>query len=88
MPVQEKTPSQQETASNDAGQIVVAKMPGTVTQILVKEGQTVKQGENICVVEVMKMETFIQSPKDGKIGKIFVQQGEQVETNKKLIEVL
>ena len=86
--VQEKTTSQQETASNGVGQVVVAKMPGTVTQVLVKEGQSVKQGENICVIEVMKMETFIQSPKDGKIGKIFVQQGEQVETNKKLIEVL
>ena len=86
--LQEETCSPKEHVSNGVGQVVVAKMPGTVTQVLVKEGQSVKQGENICVIEVMKMETFIQSPKDGKIGKIFVQQGEQVETNKKLIEVL
>ncbi len=68
-------------------EIVMAKMPGTVSQILVKEGDKVTQGQNLCVLEVMKMETFIQAPKDGTVTQIFVQVGTQVETNKQLIEV-
>lgn len=68
-------------------EIVTAKMPGTVSQILVKEGDKVTQGQNLCVLEVMKMETFIQAPKDGTVTQIFVQVGTQVETNKQLIEV-
>ncbi len=74
-------------ASSGNKEILSAKMPGTVTQILVKEGDTVAAGQNLCVIEVMKMETFVQAPKAGKISKIFVQVGEQVETNKQLIEV-
>ena len=62
-------------------------MPGTVSQILVKEGDKVSKGQNLCVLEVMKMETFIQAAKDGTVTKIFVQTGSQVETNNALIEV-
>ena len=71
-----------------SAQIVEAKMPGIIAKILVKEGDKVAKGQNILVVEVMKMETFVTSPSGGTVGKIFVQTGEQVETNKKLLEVL
>ena len=78
-----------ETKTKTVGQkeIITAKMPGTVSQILVKEGDKVSKGQNLCVLEVMKMETFIQAAKDGTVTKIFVQTGSQVETNNALIEV-
>ncbi|MBO7243870.1 MAG: biotin attachment protein [Alphaproteobacteria bacterium] len=78
-----------ETKVESAGvsNIVTAKMPGTVTQILAPLGKEVKKGENILCVEVMKMETFIQAPTDGKIAELFVSVGTQVETNQKLFEV-
>ena len=83
-----KNESLKSEASSGGMETVLAKMPGIVTQVLVQEGQQVKQGDNLLVVEVMKMETFVQSPKDGQVSKIFVKQGEQVETNKKLVEVI
>ncbi len=84
----EKTVANKTPSLSGATELVVAKMPGVISRILVKEGDTVSKGENICVVEVMKMETFVQAPKDGRISKIYVQVGEQVETNAKLIEVV
>ena len=75
------------SSAESVAETVVAKMPGVVSRILVKEGDTVSKGENLLVVEVMKMETFVQSPKDGYVKSIAVQVGEQVDTNKKLIEV-
>lgn len=89
MPIGQASENKVATQTSGTGgkEVVLAKMPGTVTQILIKEGDTVSQGQNLCVVEVMKMETFVQSPKAGKISKIYVQTGEQVETNKALIEV-
>lgn len=69
------------------GVVVKAKMPGTVTSILAPLGKEVKKGENVLCVEVMKMETFIQAPQNGKITDMFVSVGAQVETNQKLFEV-
>ena len=44
-----------------------ASMPGTVSKVLVKEGDRVKQGENLILTEAMKMETTIQAPQAGVV---------------------
>lgn len=68
--------------------VITAGTPGVVTKLFVKEGDTVKVGQDICVVEVMKMETFVKSTENGRVERVFVKTGEQVETGQKLFEVI
>ena len=65
---------------------VKAPMPGMVLSILVGEGQQVKKGESLLVLEAMKMENVLKSPADGIIKKIIVQKGTAVEKNQLLIQ--
>ena len=60
-------------------------MPGLVLSVLVTEGDEVKKGDNLLVLEAMKMENMIKSPTDGIIKKIEIKQGNKVEKNELLI---
>src|ERR1035437_3214637 len=62
-----------------------APMPGLVLDVRVSEGDTVKKGDPILVLEAMKMENIIKSPTDGVIKKINVKKGLAVEKNQVLI---
>ncbi len=62
-------------------------MPGKIFKVLVKEGQKVKTGEALIIVEAMKMEHTIKSNKDGVIKKIFFQEGQQVQGQVLLAEI-
>ena len=64
---------------------VKAPMPGLVTKILVKEGDTVKKDDILLVLEAMKMENNIKSQIDGEIKKIHCTAGKPVEKNEVLI---
>jgi len=64
---------------------VKAPMPGLVLNVLATEGDEVKKGDNLLVLEAMKMENMIKSPTDGCIKKIAVKQGDKVEKNELLI---
>ena len=55
-----------------------SSIPGTVSKILVKEGEEVKKNQPLLTVEAMKMETSIVANQDGVIDKIYVKEGEQV----------
>ena len=57
---------------------VTAPMPGTILQVKVSQGQAVKKGDVICVLEAMKMENDIPAPCDGVIASINVQKGASV----------
>jgi biotin carboxyl carrier protein len=65
-----------------------APMPGLVLNILVKEGVEIKKGDNLLVLEAMKMENMIKSPTDGIIKKIEIKQGDKVEKNSLLISFM
>lgn len=68
-------------------QSVLSGTPGTITQVLVQEGAAVREGQDLCILEVMKMETKVKAPQNGIIGKVYVHKGEQVVANQKLFEV-
>ena len=57
---------------------VTAPMPGTILQVKVTAGQSVKKGDVICVLEAMKMENDIPAPCDGVVASISVQKGASV----------
>jgi len=65
---------------------VKAPMPGMVLNILVEEGQEVKKGDALIVLEAMKMENILKSPSDGIIKKIAINKGVAVEKNQLLIQ--
>jgi len=64
---------------------IKAPMPGLVLDIRIAEGDEVKKGDPVLVLEAMKMENIIKSPTDGIIKKINVKKGVAVEKNQVLI---
>ncbi len=65
-----------------------APMPGLVVTIPVTEGQAVKRGEVILILESMKMQNELKAPRDGTIGRIRVRPGESVEQKQTLLSVM
>jgi len=66
---------------------IVSPMPGRVLKINVSEGDEVKKGQVLMVVEAMKMENNILSPKDGVVDKLLVKPGEMVDGSAKLLHL-
>ena len=65
---------------------IKAPMPGMVLKILVSEGDQVKKGDALIVLEAMKMENILKSPTEGVIKRIAAVQGTAVEKNQFLIQ--
>lgn len=65
-------------APTGAGVIVHSPLPGVIISIDVKEGQAVKKGQKVAVLEAMKMENEIQADTDGTVTAILVQKGDSV----------
>lgn len=65
-----------------------APMPGLVVAVPVTEGQQVKRGQVILILESMKMQNEIKAPRDGVIGRIRVKAGESVEQKQTLLSVM
>lgn len=61
--------------------LVHSVIPGTIIEIFVEEGQTVKQGECIMILEAMKMRNRVEMPFDAVIKKIHVEEGVRVPKN-------
>ncbi|WPX08536.1 biotin/lipoyl-containing protein [Anaerocellum danielii] len=57
---------------------VSAPMPGKILSVNVQEGQKVKRGDVLFILEAMKMENEIMAPEDGTVEKVLVSKGSQV----------
>ncbi|MGC4000082.1 MAG: acetyl-CoA carboxylase biotin carboxyl carrier protein subunit [Anaeromyxobacter sp.] len=68
-------------------QTLTAPMPGKIVKVLVGLGDTVTEGQGLLVVEAMKMENELKSPKAGKVVELHVKEGQTVEGNAKLCAV-
>ena len=66
---------------------VIAPMPGTILKVLKSEGDAVKAGEVVLILEAMKMENEITSPVDGTIGSLSLSEGSTVAGGDLLFEV-
>src|SRR5262245_41012971 len=64
-----------------------APMPGKVIKVSVAEGDQVSRGQEILVVEAMKMENAIRAPRDGRVGKIAARVGDMVSPGVTLVEL-
>lgn len=64
-----------------------AQMPGKIVAILVQPGESVRAGQGLIVVEAMKMQNEMKSPKDGTVSTIHVSQGATVSAGAKLLVV-
>jgi biotin carboxyl carrier protein len=72
----------------DSGEISIrAPMPGLIVAIPVKEGQEVKGGQAVVILESMKMQNELKSPRDGIVQRISVELGQSVEQNKLLVTI-
>lgn len=65
-----------------------APMPGKVLEVLVQEGEDVREGDPMLVLEAMKMENVLRAGADGAIGSILVAPGEAVEKGAVLIALV
>jgi biotin carboxyl carrier protein len=63
----------------------MAPMPGKVVKVHVKDGEAVKAGQVLLVLEAMKMEQATRSPADGVVKKVMVREGEQVTAGQILV---
>lgn len=66
---------------------IVAPLQGNMFSILVKEGQVVKKGEVVAILEAMKMENEILSPIDGKVSTIHVEKGQNVNLGDTILKI-
>jgi biotin carboxyl carrier protein len=69
----------------EESKIIKAPMPGTISQILVQAGQSVKKGDPLIMFLAMKMENSILAPASGKVKEICVKGNEAVETGQVLL---
>ena len=66
---------------------VLAPMPGTILKVLKADGDQVKAGEVVLVLEAMKMENEIVSPKDGTVAQVVTSKGAVVDTGAPLVVI-
>lgn len=69
------------------GSVLDAPMPGNIFKILVKSGEHVQKGQNLLILEAMKMENNIMSEYTGTVKQWFVEEGSIVATGAKLVEI-
>ena len=80
-------PASRVNPTSGDGNFIRSPMPGRVISIMVRPGDTVSVGQEVCVVEAMKMEQSIRSPQNGVIKEIRVQPMDSVRTNDPLMEL-
>ena len=75
-----------EKAPPDLSGFLLSPMPGLLTRVSVAVGQEVKEGEELAVVEAMKMENTLRAQRDGVVGKILAEAGDSLAVDQPIIE--
>ncbi len=69
------------------GKAVTSPLPGVIIEVSVKEGQAVKAGQKVAVIEAMKMENEIQASSDGTVTAILVHKGDSVLEGAEIVKI-
>ncbi|GAA0388336.1 acetyl/propionyl/methylcrotonyl-CoA carboxylase subunit alpha [Brevundimonas terrae] len=75
-----------EKQAADTSKLVLSPMPGLVVDIPVVEGQEVKQGETVAIIEAMKMQNILKAERDGKVKAVKSKAGDPVAADDVLVE--
>lgn len=86
-PTPAPTPAPKAPAGPVSGETISAPMPGTILDVKVSEGQQVKAGDILLILEAMKMENEIVSPKDGVVNRIHTSKSSTVSTGDALVTI-
>jgi propionyl-CoA carboxylase alpha chain len=70
----------------DTSKFLLSPMPGLLKTVAVKAGQDVKAGEELCVVEAMKMENILRAERDGTIAKLHAAAGDSLAVDQRILE--
>lgn len=70
-----------------AGKAVTSPLPGVIIEVSVKEGQAVKAGQKVAVIEAMKMENEISASQDGTVTEILVSKGDSVLEGAEIVKI-
>ena len=70
-----------------AGKAVTSPLPGVIIEVSVKEGQAVKAGQKVAVIEAMKMENEIQASADGTVTAVLVNKGDSVLEGAEIVKI-
>ena len=71
----------------DTSKLIMSPMPGLVVSVEVAEGQEVKAGEGVAIVEAMKMQNIIRAERDGVVSKVHVAAGASVAADEVMLEL-
>ncbi len=85
VPAAAPAPAAPAPTATAAGEVVASPMPGNIIKINVTEGQSVKAGDVMLILEAMKMENEIVAPHDGKIAQVVTSKGAVVDTGAPLV---
>lgn len=86
-PAAEPAPAAAPVSAAGEGTPVEAPMPGTILKVLVSNGQAVKSGDAVVILEAMKMENEITAPVDGTVTSVCVANGDSVDVGKVLVTI-
>ncbi|MEA4812843.1 MAG: biotin/lipoyl-containing protein [Anaerolineaceae bacterium] len=78
-------PKVQVVSEGESAMTLKSPLPGTIVEIKVKPGQSVKNGEVLMILEAMKMKNSIRSSRDGVVAEIYVNPKDQVKHNQPLL---
>ena len=70
-----------------SGKAITSPLPGVIIEVSVKEGQAVKAGQKVAVIEAMKMENEIQATSDGTVTAILVHKGDSVLEGAEIVKI-
>ena len=67
--------------------LVRAFIPGTIKKVFVRKGRKIREGDNLLLLEAMKMQTYVQAHTDGKVKQINIKKGQMVSKGFVMIEI-
>ncbi len=85
IPAPETSPASK--AQDERPNVINAPIPGVIVDIKAKQGDTVQYGQELCILEAMKMKNSIRASRDGIVGRVFAKLNEHVKQGQILFEL-